>query len=171
MAEKSIYQLTLELLGRTNPSLIQAFAATKKGVASLEKSVGQDNAALVAMDRRGATSARTMTSAFSQIAHASRSYAAQVGSAWETAGHRMHRAMLPFHGLMSSLGRATGIGAGLAAVGGGYGIFEFLKSSVDESAKKELDITSLTTLLKSKTEGQALYDWLFEYTAHSQFRQ
>ena len=171
MANKSVYELLLELQGRTNPSLIQAFAATKKGVVSLEKSVGQVNAALVAMDRRGATSARTMTSAFSQIAHGAKSYAAQVSSAWETAGHRMHRAMLPFHGLMSTLGRATGIGAGLAAIGGGFGIFEFLKGSVNESAKKELDITSLTTLLKSKSEGTALYDWLFEYTAHSQFRQ
>ena len=73
---KIMYQLTLELLGKQNPSLIQAFSAAKKNVLALEGSVlPKSTLPLAAMNQHGAASARDDGLPFSRMASGASRYA------------------------------------------------------------------------------------------------
>jgi Tape measure protein len=87
-----------------------------------------------------------------------------------SASRASHRIGGMFEGLKFGFGFGAGSMLFHGAEEAGGGLFHLIKNAVGAAGQQQLDLTSLTTLLKSNQKAQDAYDWAFKYSAGSHFR-
>lgn len=153
MAERTLYELLISLAGTADPSLQSAFNKAKAQVSALESSIKKVNTALGGISTTSRTSAQSMTTHFGAATRSMQAYARGVATAWTRAGAQMRAAMKPITGPLGALGRFTGVGAGVAAVGGAFELEQLAKGGWEVHASREASRISLETILKNRGMG------------------
>lgn len=153
MAERTLYELLISLAGTADPSLQQAFNKAKAQVDGLQKAINQMNTALGGISTTSRTSAQSMTTHFGAATRSMQAYARGVATAWTRAGAQMRQAMKPITGPLGAIGKFTGIGAGVAAVGGAFELEQLAKQGWEVHASREASRISLETILRNRGMG------------------
>lgn len=148
MAERTLYELLIELQGSADPSLAAAFSKAQAQLRALDAAAKGVNTALKGMASQSGASSRTM------ISHAN-----QIVSAWKKAGASIKNA-IPGMGLMRGLAHYSGIGAVVGGIGGSIELSNLIKESSKIAAERETLTTQVHTLLANQGKGGQTKDFL-----------